>query len=165
MKQSFMRTIVLFAVATIATACSSDAVVQPTPSPLAGLNHSESGDTATVNHSPTGTGPGYFRGTVLGPSSPGAGNDSLNTAPKIAGVVVTIYERKTGGADTVAIGDAKGSATTGADGKFTLPTLPAGEYVVTFVPPANSGYYGAYALGPLRENSSDFPWWVVLAKK
>ena len=32
-------------------------------------------------------------------------------------------------------------------------------------PPAHSVFYGAYAFGPLRENSSDFPWWVVLAKK
>ena len=165
MKQHLMRALILSAVVAIVAACGSDAVVQPNPSPLAGLNHSESGDTANVNHSPVGTGPGYFRGTVLGPSAPGAGNDSLNTAPRIAGVVVTIYERKLNGADTVAVGDAKGSVTTGADGKFTLPTLPAGEYVVTFVPPSNSGYYGAYAFGPLRENSSDFPWWIVLAKK
>lgn len=164
MKQSSMRTVALFVAVAIAAACSTDTTVQPNPSPLAGLNHSESGDTANVNHSPTGTGPGYFRGTVLGPSAPGAGNDSLNTAPRIAGVVVTIYQRQSG-VDTVAVGDAKGTVTTGADGKFTLPTLPAGEYVVTFVPPSNSGYYGAYAFGPLRENSSDFPWWVVLAKK
>ena len=46
-----------------------------------------------------------------------------------------------------------------------LPTLPAGEYIVTFVPPANSPYHGGYVFGPLRENSSDYPWWVVLAKK
>jgi hypothetical protein len=150
---------VLFAVA-----CSNDASVEPTASPMSGLNHSQSGDSTSTTSQPVGTGPGYFRGTVLGPSAPGAGNDSLATAPRIAGVVVTIYERKAG-ADTVAKGDAKGSVTTGADGLFTLPTLPAGEYVVTFVPPSSSGYHGAYVFGPLRENSSEYPWWVVLAKK
>src|SRR5215217_6970080 len=103
MKKPFMGAAVVLAVATILAACAGDSVVQPTPSPMAGLNHSASGDTANVNHSPTGTGPGYFLGTVLGPSLPGSGNDSLNTAPKIAGVVVTIFERKPG-VDTVAIG-------------------------------------------------------------
>jgi hypothetical protein len=147
-----------------AVACSSDISVQPTASPMSGLSHSQSGDTASATSTPTGTGPGYFHGTVLGPSAPGAGNDSLATAPRVAGVVVTIYERKPG-VDTVAQGDAKGTVTTGADGLFTLPTLPAGEYVVTFVPPASSIYHGAYVFGPLRENSSEYPWWVVLAKK
>jgi hypothetical protein len=165
MKLSLSQTVTSVVAALIVAACASDSVVQPGGSPLAGLSRSGSGDTANVNHSPTGTGPGYFRGTVLGPSSPGAGNDSLNTAPRIAGVVVTIFERKPTAADTMAVGDAKGTVTTGADGKFSLPTLPAGEYVVTFVPPSSSGYYGAYAFGPLRENSSDYPWWVVLAKK
>jgi hypothetical protein len=164
MKPLFRNAVALGA-AVVVAACSTDSAVQPGGSPLAGLSRSESGDTANVNHSPTGTGPGYFRGTVLGPSAPGAGNDSLDTAPRIAGVVVTIYERKPSAADTVAVGDAKGSVTTGADGLFTLPTLPAGEYIVTFVPPSSSGYYGAYAFGPLRENSSEFPWWVVLAKR
>jgi hypothetical protein len=166
MKSSFRRQIIpSLAILAIVAACGADTVLQPDDSPLAGLDKSASGDTANVTHSPTGTGPGYFRGTVLGPSQPGAGNDSLNTAPKISGVVVTIYERKAGTGDTVAVGDAKGSVTTGTDGKFQLPTLPAGEYVVTFVPPAGSPYHGAYAFGPLRQNSSDYPWWVVLAKK
>lgn len=157
--------VLTLAAAVVAAACTSDSPLVPDGSPLAGLDVSTPGDTANSTHSPTGMGPGYFRGTVLGPSAPGAGNDSLNTAPRIAGVVVTIYQRKMVPGDTVAVGDAKGSVTTSTDGKFTLPTLPAGEYVVTFVPPAASGYHGAYAFGPLRENSSDFPWWVVLAKK
>ena len=159
-----VATLVIAALAIVA-ACGDD-LVSPDTSPLAGLNKAAANDSSTPTNTPTGTGPGYFRGTVLGPSQPGAGNDSLNTAPRIAGVVVTIFERKAGtGSDTVAVGAAKGSVTTGTDGKFTLPTLPAGEYVVTFVPPANSGYHGAYTFGPLRQNSSDFPWWVVLAKK
>jgi hypothetical protein len=165
MKPSVVRSIASLGVAVALIACGDTAPTIPDSSPLAGLNETTSNDSATVSN-PTTSGPGYFHGTVLGPSSPGAGNDSLSTAPRIAGVVVTIYERKqSGGADTVAVGNAKGSVTTGADGKFTLPTLPAGEYVVTFVPPSNSPYHGAYAFGPLRENSSDYPWWVVLAKK
>jgi hypothetical protein len=154
-----------FSAALVLAACSTESTVEPNTGPLAGLDVTTANDSGRVDTPATGSGPGHFHGTVLGPSAPGAGNDSLNTAPRIAGVVVTIYERKLGGADTVAVGDAKGSVTTGTDGKFTLPTLPAGEYVVTFVPPANSPYHGAYAFGPLRQNSSDFPWWVVLAKK
>jgi hypothetical protein len=146
-------------------ACDKAPITTPDNSPLAGLSKSEVHDTSNAAHSPTGTGPGYFKGTVLAPALPGAGNDSLNTAPRIAGVVVTIYERDVTKDEGVAVGDAKGSVTTGADGKFQLPTLPAGEYIVTFVPPANSGYHGTYAFGPLYATSSDFPWWIVLAKK
>ena len=165
MNPTLRRLLAGLVAAGVVAACSTDSPIQPTGSPLAGLDLAEPGDTSNTTHQPTGSGPGFFRGTVLGPSLPGAGNDSLNTAPRIAGVVVTIYERKLGGADTSAVGDPKGTVTTGTDGKFTLPTLPAGEYIVTFVPPANSGYHGAYAFGPLRSNSSDYPWWIVLAKK
>ena len=149
----------------VLAACGADAIVGPDTSPLAGLNRTASNDSSVVTDSTNGSGPGFFRGTVMGPSVRGSGGDTLGTAPRIAGVVVTIYVKKPGVADTVAVGEAKGSVTTGADGQFTLPTLPAGEYVVTFVPPASSGYYGAYAFGPLREHSSQYPWWVVLAKK
>jgi hypothetical protein len=167
MKLTVGKTFSAIALAALIAACSSESPLQPSGSPLAGLNKAASGDTSNTTHSPTGTGPGYFRGTVLGPALPGSGNDSLNTAPRIAGVVVAIYERKAGesDADAVVAGEAKGSVSTGADGMFTLPTLPSGEYIVTFTPPASSGYYGVYAFGPLRENSSEYPWWIVLGKK
>lgn len=164
MKFSRSHIIAIFAAAAI-VACSSDSPVQPDNSPLTGLTKSESGDTSNTAHSPVGTGPGHIEGTVLGPSQPGAGNDSLETAPRIAGVVVTIYEQDPAMSSPTPKGDAKGTMTTGADGKFVLPTLPAGEYIVTFVPPQNSGYYGSWVFGPVRENSSEYPWWVVLAKK
>jgi len=149
----------------ILAGCASDLPLEVNSSPLAGLDQTASNDSSVVTDSTFGSGPGFFRGTVMGPSVRGSGGDTLGTAPRIAGVVVTIYVKKPGVADTVAVGEAKGSVTTGADGLFTLPTLPAGEYVVTFVPPPNSGYHGAYAFGPLREHSGDYPWWVVLAKK
>ena len=152
----------LFAAAIVG--CGSDTTTPATSSVVAGLSETPRGDTVHST-SPVPAGPGYFWGHVLGPSQPGAGNDSLSTAPRIAGVVVTIYPRIAGTGTDVQTGPVAGSVTTGADGKFTLPTLPAGEYVVTFVPPANSGYMGAYAFGPLNANSYLYQWWVVLPKK
>lgn len=146
-------------------ACSSDNPTEPNGSPLAGLSKSTTNDSSTNANQPTGGGPGYVRGTVLGQSAPGAGNDSLKTAPRVAGVVITIYTRKTGTGDNVEAGEAKGTVTTGADGLFTLPTLPSGEYVVTFIPPETSGYYGVWVHGQIHENSSQWPWWIVLQKK
>src|SRR5687768_9142501 len=144
-------------------ACADKGPTIVNDSPLAGLARVESND-SSVTTTPTDPTPGYFHGTVLGPSAPGAGNDSLATAPKIANVRVTIYPQAAGGSPTD-VGPAAGSVLTGADGKFQLPTLPPGEYVVTFVPPANGIYQSVYAFGPLRSNSADYPWWVVLPKK
>ena len=149
----------------VGSACSSGDPAGPDTSPLAGLSKATANDTSNSTHQPTGEGPGYIRGTVLGQSPPGAGNDSLNTAPRVAGVVVTIYTRKAGTGTAVETGDVKGTVTTGADGLFTLPTLPSGEYVVTFVPPRNSIYYGVWVHGELHENSAMYPWWIVLQKK
>jgi hypothetical protein len=149
------------AVATI-VACAQDGATSPEHSPLAGLNKAGTVDTSNSTHVPTGEGPGFYRGTVVGQWDYAAGVDSTKAAPRLAGVVVTIYLRNE---ITGQIGEAKGSVTTAADGAFKLPLLPAGHYAVTFVPPENSGYYGVYAFGDLRENSSEFPWWVVLSKK
>lgn len=149
----------------VGSACASGDPAGPDTSPLAGLSKATANDTSNSTHQPTGEGPGYIRGTVLGQSPPGAGNDSLNTAPRVAGVVVTIYTRKAGTGTAVETGDVKGTVTTGADGLFTLPTLPSGEYVVTFVLPRNSIYYGVWVHGELHENSAMYPWWIVLQKK
>jgi hypothetical protein len=154
-----------------AVACSDDPA-GPDTSPLAGLNRATANDTSNSTHQPTGEGPGNISGTVLGQSPPGAGNDSLATAPRVAGVVITIYTRKpcpglpcANTSDAVEAGEVRGTVTTGADGLFTLPTLPSGEYVVTFVPPETAGYYGVWVHGELRENSAQYPWWIVLQKK
>jgi hypothetical protein len=132
--------------------------------PLAGLVASQTNDTSAATPPQASTDPGYFRGTVMAPGSPGGGGDTLATKPRIAGVKVTIYPRI--GTDVPPeAGDEAGSVVTGVDGLFQLPTLPAGEYIVTFVPPANSQYAGVYAFGPLNSNSKDYPWWVTLPLK
>jgi hypothetical protein len=63
------------------------------------------------------------------------------------------------------VGPAAASVVTGADGKFQLPTLPGGEYVVTFNPPASSIYAGVWVTATAFDGSSEWPWWVVLPKK
>src|SRR4051812_3423094 len=114
-----MKTTLLFAalIAAAAAACGDNATTAPAGSPLAGLNRAGSNDTS-VRTPPTGTGSSYFHGTVMAQSAPGAGNDSLVTAPRVAGVVVTLYTRTTGPADEIAAGEKIASVTTGTDGLF-----------------------------------------------
>ena len=155
--------------AAIAAACADKNVTNPSGSSTAGLTEvAANNNGAGAPGSGISDGPGYFQGTVVGPSATGSGSDSMTSptiAPRIAGVVITIYPRIETSGDSTNHGPAAGSTITDANGHFQLPTLPAGDYVETFVPPTGSPYYGAYAFGPLRSNSSDYPWWVVLAKK
>lgn len=155
--------LVLACVASFALACSEN--TDPDTSPIAGLRESSASDStgAPPPPPPNPASPGYVHGTVLGPSAPGAGNDSLNTAPRVAGVVITAYPRISPSSDD--LGPAAASVTTGADGKFQFPTLPGGDYVVTFEPPAGSIYGGVYVSGPIHDKSHEWPWWVVLWKK
>ncbi|MBC8088498.1 MAG: prealbumin-like fold domain-containing protein [Phycisphaerae bacterium] len=151
----------------ISAACSSDKTTGPDQqqsSPLAGLSATARNDTVTTPSS-TNTGTGYFRGTVMGPSPVGATGDTLGNAPRVSGVVVTIYPRLADVNGQLTVGALAGTATTNAQGLFQLPELPAGEYVVRFLPPETSAYKGTYSTGSLRSNSSTYPWWVVLPKK
>ena len=164
MRISALALLAAFALAG-AAACSDNVTTQPqSTSVLVGLSATSSNDTVT-SPVPTPSGSGYFRGTVMGPSLTGTGTDTLKTSPKIAGVVVTIYPRLADVNGAIAVGPAAGTTTSDAQGLWKLPTLPAGEYVVAFVPPESGIYHGSYAFGPLRSNSSQYPWWVVLNKK
>jgi hypothetical protein len=102
---------------------------------------------------------------VLGPSAPGAGNDSLATAPRVANAKVTAYPRQPTATDPNAVGTAVAEVVTGADGKFQLPTLPGGDYIVTINPAAGSIYGGVWVTATAHSTSHEFPWWVVLWKK
>lgn len=150
----------------LAIACSDDPTGSE-DSPLAGLAPRTASDSIgnPPPPPPTNPTPGSFHGTVLGPSEPGAGNDSLATAPRVAGVVVSA-RLVTGGSEADPdLGPVAASVTTGADGKFQLPTLSGGTYVVTFTPPANSIYGGVWVTSTTSATSNDWPWWVVLWKK
>lgn len=163
-----LTAIILAGAVAVAAACgTTDPVLAHDP--LAGLTEASATDSAG-NPAPTTTdaGPGSFHGTVLGPSEPGAGNDSLLTAPRIAGVRVTVY-RVDGegrvGEVTADLGIPLDHVFTDAQGRFQLPVLPGGRYAVGFVPPAGSPYSGVFAIADAHPTSNTHPWWVVLPRR
>ena len=149
-------------------ACSDNGPTDAGESPIDGLRQVAAND-STGSPPPDDTSssatPGTFRGTVLAPSEPGGGNDTLATAQRIAGVTVTAYPRNFSSSDPYAVGPAAGTLVTGTDGMFQFTDLPGGEYIVTFVPPANSPYNGAWTTATAHERSGEHPWWVVLSFK
>ncbi len=159
----YLPTLAAVTLAMLASACSTG--TGPADSPLQGLNQVASADSTGATPPPPETQtatPGFVQGTVLGPSLPGAGNDSLATAPRIAGVMVRAYADPSGIGSADQLGDPVATVVTGADGRFTLPTLPGGPYVVTFTPPPGSIHGGVWVSGIIHSGSSAFPWWIVL---
>lgn len=162
-----LRAASLAALILVAMVACGDSATDPVNTPLDGLARSSVADSVgNVPPAPqAAAAPGYFRGTVLGPSTPGAGNDSLSTAPRVAGAVVTAFPVVGGDDADPEIGDAAATATTGADGRFTLATLPGGTYVVTIAPPASSPYRGVWVTASAHAGSHEHPWWVVLQER
>lgn len=153
----------------LAAACGSATDSTPDASPLVGLSGIDAVDSAghgvSVPLSPQGS--GYVRGTVLAPSPPGAGNDSLQTAPRIAGVVIRIYPivgNPIGANPT--LGALLTTVTTDANGRFQTPVIDgtAGWHALTFTPPASAGYQAVWARTQFWTGSSDTPWWVTLPR-
>jgi hypothetical protein len=149
--------------------------------PLAGLKQSSATDssgnslpptsghdTATATPGGGGTGgidtlhsePGYFRGYVRS-SEVIQGVDTLAGSVRIPDVKVDAYARLANG-DAGAL---TASVVTNAQGEWQLPVLPAGHYLVTFTPPANSQYQGVWVTATPNSHSHEWPWWVTLPKK
>jgi hypothetical protein len=156
------RGIIMLSAIALAAACTDNAATSPKGSLLSGLSLSATNDSSPATPPPANDGPGVVHGTVLAQSQPGLSGDTLATAPRVADVKVTVY---LAGQTSGEPGAQVASVTTGADGKFTLPSLDAGQYVVTFVPPASSGFNGVYVTGHISANSSQYPWWIILSKK
>lgn len=157
--------------ATLATLAASLAVIacadsiDPVLSPLADLARFDS-DT-TVNGPPPTTPspnptPGSFRGTVRGYEP---GPDTLASAVRLANVTVTAFRRVPTASDTLGLGPEQASVITNAEGEFQLPTMPGGEYIVTFVPHPSSKYRGVWTVATAHESSGEFPWWIMLPVK
>ncbi|HVZ49325.1 MAG TPA: hypothetical protein VG916_11115 [Gemmatimonadaceae bacterium] len=156
--------IIMAAAAAVAlAACSHDGPTTPAPaSPLAGLSAGASNDTTDATTPVVPTSPGSFHGVVLGH---GTGTDTLNTAPRMAGSVITAYPLLGYDGDTPRVGDSVGTVTAGADGTFQFPTIAGGTYVVTVVPPTGSGYRGIYITATISNVSNSGSWWVVLSQQ
>lgn len=152
--------------ALVAVACSETTAPDGTQAVLAGLIGSTTQDSAGNAAPPPagGAGTGYFRGYVRGPNAPGAGGDTLATSPRIAGVIVRAYPITGSGPSGPQLGALAGQVTTDAEGAFTFPSIPGGEYAVTFHPPAGSGYLGIWVSGPIHPTSHEHPWWVTLPR-
>jgi hypothetical protein len=145
----------------LAAACSGDDPASPGDDPLAGLTAATRGDTAPEAPPDLPRGPGYFVGTVYGYDP---GPDTLASAVKLAGVRVSAFTRVDTG-EGVTAGRQVATVLTDAKGFFQLPTLPGGEYVVTFVPGAASPYRGGWTTAGAWQQSGDNPWYIMLARK
>lgn len=129
---------------------------------LRGLSESQSNDTTgTVPPPPTNPTPGSFKGFVLGP---GTGPDTMATAPRLQNVAVTVYPHLGWNGSDPRVGAVAASMVTNANGEFESPTLPGGEYLVTFVPPTGSIYRGVYVTTTIHAGSGGGNWWVVLPR-
>jgi hypothetical protein len=167
------RTFLIAFAATAIVACSEDPPTTGGNSPLAGLKSSVAGDSAGSIPAPTPPPastptPGYVHGTVRAPGANAQpGQDTLATSVKIAGAIVTAYPRVVQGTDTAGVGPVAAQVVTDANGQFTLPTLPGGEYVITFNPPKSleATYGGVWTIGTIHDRSHEFPWWITLWKK
>jgi hypothetical protein len=151
-------------VALSSASCADRAPTQSgNENPLAGLSTAGRNDTPQAPQNPSESSPGFFRGTVWGyvPGRP----DTLETAERLAGVRVTAYPRVPSSTEPYAVGPAAAAVTTDANGEFVLPTLPGGEYAVTFTLPASSKYVAGWTVGVAYSQSGDHPWWIMLAAK
>ena len=112
-------------------------------------------------------GSGSVVGIVIGPSAPGAGNDSLLSAPRIVGVVIRIHP-VLGDDDPAAptLGPVVATLTTDANGRFTTPVVGSTSlgHVLTFTPPSGSPYAAVWTRTQFWSNSAATPWWVMLPR-
>lgn len=143
--------------------CTRSDGAGPSDDPLAGLEQAVRTDSNATSPPDTATpGPGRIVGTVFGIDI-GADYDTVGTAVALAGVAVTAYERDGSGVSVVA-GEKRAETVTDASGHFALPPLPAGEYVVTFVPPPSLPYRASWTVGQAWSGSADNGWYIMLRK-
>jgi hypothetical protein len=165
-KRSSRRSVIGIALISSGIIACADSGSEPIDdSPLAGLTRVTTNDSSTAPPPSTPT-PGYFRGTVRGYSTT-SGPDTLATAVRLPNVRVTAYPRIESRTDTLGTGPAAGSVLTDANGEFTMPTMPGGEYIVTFNPqaPEDSQYRGGWTVTTVHERSQESPWFIMLPKK
>ncbi|MBP7549921.1 MAG: hypothetical protein KA761_06510 [Gemmatimonadaceae bacterium] len=153
----------------VATVACDGAVGPGGPDPLRGLRQVSAADSSGTSvpqpFSPIGA--GAVVGTVIGRSAPGAGNDSLASAPRIAGVTIRIYPI-IGEEDPASprLGAIVATVTTDANGRFVTPVVGSTSmgHVLTFTPPSGVPYAAMWTRTQFWSNSAATPWWVMLPR-
>ncbi len=132
---------------------------------LAGLSATAARDSSGGALPPgaVSTAPGSISGTVRGPG--GTGSDTLATSTRLSGVKVAAFKVLGGTAVAPDLSAQVVATTTDTFGKFTLPEVPAADYVVTFTPPEGSAYTGVWVTSRIDAVRALLPWWVTLPKK
>lgn len=150
----------------LGVACADSGPELIDDSPLAGLTRVTSADSGLTPAPPAGVTPGYFRGTVRGYSNAN-GPDTMSTAVLLPNVRVTAYPRLVSSTDTLGVGPAAGTTLTSSAGEWQLPTMPGGEYVVTFNPqaPQDTQYRGVWTVATAHAQSHEGPWHIMLPPK
>lgn len=156
------RALALFAALVVAAACSDSPTSSADDRSLEGLVTLSLDD--SVNGPPDDTvpdGPGHFKGVVRGwdPSV----SDTMASLVPLPNVRVTAYERD-GTVQQPELGDPVAQTFSNQQGHWELPTVPGGEYIITFVPAASSGYRSGWTLGFAWPGSGNNTWGISLPK-
>jgi hypothetical protein len=80
---------------------------------------------------------------------------------------VTAYPRIASSTDTLGVGPAAGTTLTSATGEWQLPSMPGGDYVVTFNPqaPQDTQYRGVWTVATAHATSHEGSWYIMLPPK
>ena len=146
---------------------ATDSSGTPVPSGTGTGNPVPGPDTTSGNPTqPADNTPGYVHGVVRA-SDLVQGPDTLVSSVRIANVRVAAYPVTdwSSTAPQPHTGSLAAEVFTDSNGEFTLPTLAAGHYVVTFTPPQDSKYQGVWVTTTISGSSKDYPWWVTLPNK
>lgn len=128
----------LLSAAAVLVAACSDQTTGPTPESFQNHIVITSGDPAAV---------ASINGHVFGVDTATTGADTAvggNTHPDLPGIPIEVYQMVPGtglpdsAGQTPMVEELKGTGESGADGKFTISGIPAGQYVVYAKPPAGN---------------------------
>lgn len=169
MSRSLRSTLFAVLAAAAVTACAEEKLAPQPGDKLTGFSVGEIKDTAVTGGSPSttnGPGPIQVGGIVKGV---GVGSDTMATAPKLEGVVVKAYKHLGYSGNDVRVGDEIGTLTTDANGWFGWFSLPPGNYVVSFTPPASGPFRGTYVTyesqGAPAGTTVAWTWGIFLPRK
>lgn len=134
----------LLSAAAILVAACSDQATGPTPGSFQDHIVISSGDPAATASI---TGHVFGVDTATGGGGSGADTSVNETHPDLPGIPIEVYGLVPGtglpdsAGQTPMVAELKGTGESGADGRFTITGIPAGEYIVYAKPPAGNPWH------------------------